>query len=217
MEFDGKKRIYYLFVPETLDPSKPAPLLIALHSAYSNGKSLVVEWEQIAAKRGIVLVAPNALGNWFIPPDSPDFLYALAESIKARCAIDSRRVYLFGYSAGGVHAAVTAVIEPEYFAAAAVYGGYIPGAKKRFFSNDSRTPIGFWVGDHDQFAPLDAVRGTANILRDIGFPVRITVVEGADHGYPAPFINEDIWSFLESKALTHTPHWIEDWKSVSRP
>lgn len=217
MEFNGRKRAYYLFVPEMLDPSKPASLLIALHGARAYGKTVIVEWEAMAIKKGFILVAPNALDIWFLPPDSPNFLYALVESIKSRFNIDSRRVYLFGHSAGGIHAAVTAVLEPEYFAAVAVHGGYLPA--KVFSQSNSRIPIGFWIGDLDTSISVDAVRATANFLKDIGFPVRITVIEGSDHDYGgiARLINEDIWSFLGSKALTRDPHWINIDKQLPHP
>jgi len=209
IEHNGKKRVYYLFVPETLDPAKPAPLLVTLHAARTNGKRMIVEWEQMARKRGIILVSPNALNDWFAPGDWPDFLHSLVQSIEGRFNIDPRRVYLFGASAGGIHSAMTAVLEPEYFAAVAVIGGYLP--KKVPPLSKNRIPIAFWVGDRDPILSVDAVRNSAAYLRNIGFPVRVTIIEGVGHIYQeiSGHVNDDIWSFLGSMSLSQNPRWIE--------
>jgi predicted esterase len=210
IKFYGRKRVFCLFIPETLDPSKPAPLLLALHGAGRDGESIIAPWKELAKEKGIVLVAPNARNEWYSPADWPDFLYAVVESIKVQINIDPRRVYIFGHSAGGIHAAATAVLESEYFAAAAVHAAYLPG-KNYWPPSDSRIPIAFWIGTLDEVFSVEDVESTANVLKDMGFPVRVTTLLGHDHQYYriAAMLNKDIWSFLESKTLNCEPHWID--------
>jgi poly(3-hydroxybutyrate) depolymerase len=64
------------------------------------------------------IVAPDAYDSsaWSLKIDSPEFLRAVVEQVKARHAVDESRIYLFGHSAGAVHALVIAIIttDPEF-------------------------------------------------------------------------------------------------------
>jgi poly(3-hydroxybutyrate) depolymerase len=56
-----------------------------------------------------------------VPADGPAFLYFLIEAVKAKHAVDGRRMYLFGHSAGAEFALTMGLIESEFFAAVAVH------------------------------------------------------------------------------------------------
>lgn len=73
---EGKKRAYYLFVPEKLSASQPLPLIVLLHGSGRNGLSLVDKWKDLAKKEKVILVGPDALdsGSWRIPEDSLSFV-----------------------------------------------------------------------------------------------------------------------------------------------
>ncbi|HET9479692.1 MAG TPA: hypothetical protein VFO72_10120 [Pyrinomonadaceae bacterium] len=103
---NGKKRVYYLYVPSTLKPDTQAPLLVTLHGSGRNGITLVEKWKDFAKKEGIILAGPDASqpAGWSAPQDGPDFLRDLVEELKTRYAINPRRVYLFGHSAGACFA-----------------------------------------------------------------------------------------------------------------
>jgi hypothetical protein len=56
---------------------------------------------------------------------------------------------------------------------------------------------------------------SVNYLTENGYPAWGTVLQRHDHSYGiADLINEDIWTFLESKILTCEPRWIN---ADSRP
>src|SRR2546423_9012443 len=97
----GKKRTYYLFVPESIKPSTPAPLMVLLHGSGHNGLSLVEKWKDQAKQEGIIIVGPDSIDSarWSTPEDGPDFLHDLVEGIKSKYPVNPRRVYLFGHSA----------------------------------------------------------------------------------------------------------------------
>jgi len=61
IEFDGKKRVYYLYVPENV-ASKP-PLIVTLHGSNREGLSLVEKWKDIADQEGFIVAGPNAMNS----------------------------------------------------------------------------------------------------------------------------------------------------------
>ena len=115
-----KKRAFYLFVPETIKPAEALPLLVLLHGSGHNGLSLVERWKDLASKEGIVLAGPDSLdpSRWTTDNDGPNVIHDLVETVKTRCRIDPRRIYLFGHSGGAVYAINLSLMESEYFTAA---------------------------------------------------------------------------------------------------
>ncbi|HKR60313.1 MAG TPA: alpha/beta fold hydrolase [Pyrinomonadaceae bacterium] len=213
IEFGGKQRVYYLYVPDRVEPK--APLLVTLHGSGRDGLSLVEKWKDIADKEGFILAGPNATDSagWSATDDSADFLRAIVEELKGKYSIDPRRVFLFGHSAGAVYALTLSMSESEYFAATAVHAGswrsdeelgYIRLAKRK-------TPIAIFVGDVDQLFPIDSVRQTEELLKSNQFPVQITVMKGHDHWYYdlAPEINRNAWAFLKQHSLNAEPKFTE--------
>src|SRR6266498_4271353 len=121
---DGASRTYYLFVPDRAK-DKPSPLIILLHGSGRDGKILVDHWESLAKKEGIILAGPDATvrEGWNMGRDSPLLLRDIVDDVKAKYSVDPKRVYLFGHSAGAIHALKLGVLESEYFAAVAVHAG----------------------------------------------------------------------------------------------
>src|SRR5829696_4183253 len=166
-ESGGRKRTYYLFAPASLKPS--APLVVLFHGPGRDGLSLVERWKDLAAREGFVIAGPNSRNSkgWSTPDDGPDFIRDLVEALGAKYALDARRVYLFGHSAGAVFALHLALIESEYFAAAAVHAGAwrAPSDFDALKEAKRKTPLAIIVGDRDPFFPLDAVRATEGALK----------------------------------------------------
>ena len=216
--YEGRDRTYYLFTPEDLDPSKPAPVLIALHGVGVgplDGSELVENWKKLANKMGIIVIGPSAISAW--TSEKPDFLRFLVESVKTRFNIDPHRVYLTGFSNGGCAAFTTVLKQPGYFAAVAVYSGIIqPRQITSLPPNDRRTPIAIWVGDNDNRVSMKQVNYSVDFLKKYGFRVQITTVPGAGHlGMEREEINPAVWEFLGSKVRDDDPQWI-DYRTSTR-
>jgi tetratricopeptide (TPR) repeat protein len=209
---EGKKRTFYLFVPETLQRSSGAPLVVLLHGSNRNGLSLVEKWTDLAKKEGIVLLGPDSADSsrWSIPGDGPVFLHELIESIKAKYPVSPRRIYLFGHSAGAVMALLLSVYESEYFAATAIHAGVLPPNSNPLLKQAKRKiPIYIQVGTVDPLFPLSDVRATRDAFKEEGFSVSLTEIPGHNHWYYdlAPQINLSAWEFLKSQELPSEPRY----------
>jgi poly(3-hydroxybutyrate) depolymerase len=208
----GKKRTYYLFVPEKLKAATPAALIVTLHGSRNNGLSLVEKWKDLAEKEGIIIVGPDSSDSmqWRVPEDGPDFLHELVEALKARYAINARRVYLFGHSAGGGQALYMSLLESEYFAAAVVHAGVLHEQAYPLIKLAKRkTPIALYVGTKDYGLPLPVARATRDALNSRGFAAKLTEIKGHTHWYydRAPEINRSAWKFLKQHELAAEPRY----------
>lgn len=219
---EGKKRTYYLYVPESAKTSAPAPLLVLLHGSNRDGLSLVEKWKRLAETEGVILLGPNSAdaSNWSVPRDGPMALHELVEAIKSKYPINPKRVYLFGHSGGAAFALLMSLYESEYFAATAIHAGALDSRSLELTSLAKRkTPIYIQVGTVDLSFPLADVRRTRDALVAKGFPVQLTEIPGHDHWYYdlAPRINEAAWQFLQGKELAADPHFEEySFKSQNR-
>ncbi len=83
---NGKTRACYLYVPSTIKPGSPAPLIVMLHGSGRVGMSLVEKWKDLAKKEGIIIAGPDSLDTrvWGMPQDGPDFLRDLVEELKGK-------------------------------------------------------------------------------------------------------------------------------------
>ena len=52
-----------LYVPETYDPARPPPLVVALHGGSGNGADFLWTWLRVACSRGLLRVAPTSPGR----------------------------------------------------------------------------------------------------------------------------------------------------------
>ena len=212
LDVDGTKRTFYLLVSDKLQDK--APLIVTLHGSGRDGKILLDHWKGLAEKEGIILAGPDATERqgWEGARDGPAFLYALVEHLKSKHAVDPRRVYLFGHSAGAIHGLGVGVLESEYFAAVAAHAGVLPQAYAPYAKQAPRKiPLAIWVGTNDRFFPVNDVRQTRDALDSMGFPVGLTEIKGHTHDYysRASGINKEVWAFLQKHRLEADPKYQE--------
>jgi predicted esterase len=209
----GKTRAYYLYVPSTIKPATPAPLIVMLHGSNRTGNTLVEKWKDYAKKEGIILAGPDStnLDRWNTPQDGPDYLHELVEELKSKHPINPRRVYLFGHSAGACFALHMSLMESQYFAATAIHAGALRSEEElRLIDLAKRKiPISIQVGDSDQFFPLKPVRETSVALKAAGIPVELIEIPNHDHWYydSASKFNKTAWEFLKKYELETEPRY----------
>lgn len=214
VESEGKKRAYYLFVPDSVGQTQHAPLIVLLHGSGRNGSVLVEHWRKLAEREGIILAGPDSRDSagWAVPEDGPRFLRDLVEELKSTHAVDPRRVYLFGHSAGAVFGLFMSALESEYFAAAAVSAGAMRKENHGLLDEAERkVPVAIFVGTRDPLFPLAEARRTRDALSERGFPATLTEVAGLDHNYysRSAEINRQAWDFLKGHRLGADPKYKE--------
>jgi predicted esterase len=209
----GRKRSYYLFVPDTV--TAPAPLVVLLHGSGRNGRSLIDKWQDLAAKEGFIIVGPDSddPSAWVLGRDGPDFLHDLVEALKSKHPINPRRVYLFGHSGGAVFALVMSTVASEYFAAVAVHAGAFR-SKTEFdlvATAKRRIPISIWVGTIDPFFSVREVRATRDAFATKDIVVQVNEIPGHDHNYYeiASRVNASAWEFLKQAELSAEPKYSQ--------
>lgn len=208
----GKTRVYYLYVPSSLKAGTPAPLIVTLHGSNRTGISLVEKWKDLAKKEGIIIAGPDStnLQGWGSPQDGPDFLRDLVESLKEKYPINTKRVYLFGHSAGAIFSLEISLMESQYFAATAIHAGALSNDTMQLIDMAKRKiPISIQVGDSDNYFPLTIVRATRDALSKGGFTVELKEIAGHDHWYydQAAKFNQTAWDFLKKVELDAEPQY----------
>ena len=204
-------RTYYLFVPDSAK-SKPAPLLILLHGSGRDGRILVEHWQSMAKKEGIILAGPDAIvrQGWGMRDDGPLLLRHVIEAVQTDYAVDRRRMYVFGHSAGAIHAISMGVLESEYFAAVAVHAGAVSPSLVPYIARAPRKiPIAVWVGTNDSFFPVRQVRESLELLNRQDFNVELSEIKGHTHDYygRSSEINKAAWAFLQGRRLEKDPQY----------
>jgi polyhydroxybutyrate depolymerase len=145
LQHGGLARAYRVHVPAKYDPSRPAPLLVAMHGGGGN-MDLQAEdryYGQITAseREGAIVVFPNGttrfdsgrLATWNAGDccagavrrgaDDVGFIRAVVADAERRWAVDKRRVYATGMSNGGMMAYRLACEAADIFTAVAPVAG----------------------------------------------------------------------------------------------
>ncbi|MEO8392203.1 MAG: alpha/beta fold hydrolase [Chloroflexota bacterium] len=165
--FDGRVRNYELHIPETLDDS--APLVIALHGRGDTGSGMeaLTHFDNLADREGFMVAYPDGLNyewnfvrgvhGYDMSQDDTAFLVALIDHIADDHPVDKTRVYLVGFSNGGLMVQRAACENPAPFAAfasvsAALFGGITDVCPE---TRDIRAPMLLINGTADTNIPWE--------------------------------------------------------------
>jgi TonB family protein len=226
LTFAGQERVYYTFAPEkAVDaPEKPAaavPLLLLLPGPGRDGLPQIEEWQALAEQEGLVLVAPSFDSRQrSTPGDGPEFLHQIVETVRGKYSIDSKRIYLFGHSAGALFALSTGMMESQYFAAAGVHASAV---REEFYPSldlpKRKLPLAIWVGTEDPYFSLTQARNTQSELKKHGFNAQLFEMKDHGHDYDAVAkdLNPKIWSFLSACSLDADAKWQTYHFTVAEP
>lgn len=204
---DGTAHSFALYVPEREANAPPMPIIVALHGAGGNGLDQIKAWLPVARANKIVLVAPNIDNSpeaWDELYDHPEWIGNAVDFAIQSYPVDRHRVYLWGYSAGGMFTLYFAFLESRYFAAAALHGGVIENAKYQMADFAVRKiPVAYYIGTRDQWWTTKQAHASRDAMLSRGFEVHYMELQGADHNFFARSdeITADAWKFFKAHPL----------------
>ena len=164
LQVNGTDRTCPVYVPQDIE--KGRPLLIALHGRWGNGLSMAqcTHFETQADTARFIVACPDGLvrpelgggGNtgWDangMTDDDVDFFKAIIDWMSDRYAIDRKRVYLCGFSLGGMMTYHCINVASDVFAAFASASGYRLNEYRPVYTSRRRVPIMHIHGKNDGF------------------------------------------------------------------
>lgn len=196
---------YTLYIPSGYEPASPMPLLTLFHGQGDSGSNMVSFWADTAEANGFILLATTstgASGGWSGGADVGRYDVALNDALGAY-NVERRRIYVWGFSAGGHLTHAIALMNTDLFAAYAVSAGILDafGGGDAPASAARQIPVDVHIGMADPLYPgamTDRERFTS-----AGW------VEGSNFSW-SPFDGghtilpthpTEIWSFL-------SPYWL---------
>jgi polyhydroxybutyrate depolymerase len=139
----GFQRNVHLHLPPAYDGTRPLPLVIVIHGAFSTAKKIEKRsgFSQLADREGFMVMYPNGIGiagllqHWNAGHccgkaaedriDDIGYLNASIDAASDRLAIDPERIYMVGYSNGGMLTYRFCAESGNRLAGAAVFAGAI--------------------------------------------------------------------------------------------
>lgn len=145
IRINGFRRTYLVHIPSDYKPDTPLPLVVVIHGAFdtAEGMEKITRFSQLADREGFVVLYPNGMGllgflqHWNAghccgkaaddQVDDVGFVAAAIEDVCARFKVDRRRIYMVGFSNGGMLTYRFASERGDLLAAAAPMAASIGG------------------------------------------------------------------------------------------
>jgi polyhydroxybutyrate depolymerase len=145
IKINGFRRTYLVHVPTGYPPQNPLPLVVVIHGAFdtAEGMEKFSGFSELADREGFIVLYPNGMGilgflqHWNAGHccgkaasdnvDDVGFVAAAIEDVCARLKIDRSRIYMVGFSNGGMLAYRFAAERSALLAAVAPLAASIGG------------------------------------------------------------------------------------------
>lgn len=196
---------YLLFMPTNTSArvNGKFPLLISLHGIGERGNDLQLLKRDGLAKMldgynsfPFIVVSPQCPTSteWYY--DRTDTLVkTLIDDVVARYPVDSTRVYMTGYSMGGIGSWDMAIRHPNLFAAVAPIAAR--GEAYTSICGMKEVPVWAFHGAKDDVVALFKAEAIVKALQDCGGTVKFTVYPDAYHdSWTRTYNNRELYDWL---------------------
>ena len=180
-----------LYVPSTLPPDVPAPLVLMLHGASGSGQQTVSVFEDLSEELQFLLLAPDSRDvTWdaihYSYSDDVTFINNALSSTFDRCNVDPLRIGIAGFSDGATYALGLGRINGDLFRGVAAFSpGFLLPASDAF-----KPPVYITHGFRDQVLPIEQTSHViVEELSARGYDVTFREFDGG-HWVPAAYAPE---------------------------
>ena len=209
----GLKRNYLLHVPANFSSEKKSPLLLVIHGAFSTAKQVEKQsgFSDLANQEGFLVAYPNGafgligvLQHWNAGHccgkaatddlDDVGFLLKVIEDIRGRFDVDPSRIYMVGFSNGGMLTYRFAAEQANILAGAAPLAAALGGKPS------SKAP--YWKTPHPR-APLPLIVFHAKDDPIVPFDGGKSPKRGGEREYAS--VGESVAFWVENNHCDSTP------------
>ena len=178
LKIDGDDREYYVHVPEGYKSNAATPVVFMLHGTSGDGEKFynISGWKEVGETDNIITVFPSSWryciitqgqqetttkwnsqpAEWTFcagqtPRDDIKFFKSIITELKSKFNVDSKRIYLAGFSNGGQMASRCTVEMSDIFAAIVESASSLYGETNNLptYTPKRKLPITFQVGNAD--------------------------------------------------------------------
>ncbi len=197
------RRYYLIHIPPSYNPQKKYPLVIVLHGAFSTPKQMEKEtgFSRLSDKENFIAAYPSGayglfgfLKHWNAGHccgkaareniDDVGFLLKVMDDIKNEYEVDSSRVYMTGFSNGGMLAYRFAAEHTEKLAAAACLGASLGGRAVK--------DMPLWITPEPE-SPLPMMVFHAEDDQSVPYNGGISPEKGGEREYVSAAESVDFW------------------------
>ena len=180
---------FSVYVPPWYDPSKPTPLIMALHGGSGHGRLFLWNWVPEARSRCLIVVAPTAIGStWSLmePEIDSQNLGAILTRVRDRWNIDPGHMLLTGMSDGGTFSLLSGLADNSPFTHLAPAAASFHPFLLAMTSPDRLTglPVHLTHGAEDWMFPVSMARTAHRTLAAAGAAVVYREIADLSHAYP---------------------------------
>ncbi len=180
---------FSVYVPEDYDAARAHPLVMALHGGSGHGRLFLWSWLREARSRGVILVAPTAIGDtWSLMEPQADSanLARVLEQVAQSWNVDRARLLLTGMSDGGTFTLLSGLDEDSPFThlgpvAASFHPLLLAMAAPRRVMG---LPVYLVHGALDWMFPVSTARTAHRALTAAGAKVAYREIADLSHVYP---------------------------------